>query len=124
MGLLDCSNGAAEHGEGKGGFIKWAEESTELEFLFDVGGNVTGGQVGGGEVGLGVARLRWRHEGDVPAKSEVLEEGVCIKVGPESSPPDRNVEGWERERDAKAVDIGGSAESDGSRDPVDVPLLV
>ena len=122
--LFDRSNGAAKHGERETGLVKWSEESAELQLLLDVGGDIAGGQTGGGEVGFGVARLGRRSEGDVPAKREVLEEGISVEVGPKSSPPDRYVEGWGWERDAEAVDIGGSAESDGSRDPVDVTLLV
>ena len=94
-GLLDGTNGAAEHGEREAGFVEWAEESTELQLLLDVGGDITGGQSSRGKVGFGVARLGRRHEGDVPAKSEVLEEGFCIKVGPECRSPGGNVEGGE-----------------------------
>ena len=51
----------AKDSEREGGLVKWAEESSELEFLLDVGGNVVGGQVSGWEVGQGVA---WVRRGD------------------------------------------------------------
>ena len=91
--LVDCSDGAAEHLEREVGFIEGAEQRTVLEFLQDVGVNITGGQAGRGKVEGCVSGIWARREGNVPAVGKVFEELWAVEVGAKETLPSRYVEG-------------------------------
>ena len=105
-------------------FEERAEESAVLKLLADVGIHILGCHAGGRQIGWGVARMRGRHEGDVPAEGEILEQLGSVEVVLESMGPSLKIEGLVWERDLEAVHVGGcSGQTLGGKDPPDVLVV-